>query len=70
MKLLLLNWDFGINLHIAPSHGGKKICPVINLYLTNKQLMQTQMKDTFEKDGYVFPVEVFSVEEAAGLLRR
>ena len=32
--------------------------------------MQNQMKDNFEKDGYVFPVEVFSVEEAAGLLKR
>ena len=32
--------------------------------------MQNQMKDSFEKDGYVYPVEVFSVEEADGLLKR
>ena len=32
--------------------------------------MQNQVKDNFEKDGFVFPVEVFSVEEAAGLLKR
>jgi len=32
--------------------------------------MQNQLKDSFEKDGYVYPVEVFSVEEADGLLKR
>ena len=32
--------------------------------------MPNELKDNFERNGYVFPIDVFSIEEASGLLLR